>query len=247
MAGNAGLLGSPLGSGSVDAYGNIVPSDQSEYVSMIQTINGVQRLIYSVNSNYSPGSSSGATPAGVPPAYQFSFDTIGQTIYKSIGHCRLPLKVIWAEGVKAGTTSGSPSTTSSATVTFAAALCAPIDPEETGSVAMIFAGATAIYNTDQGGVIVPTGTNTADAALLAASLAAAVVYPGDEAQLPATLIVNDKGTSLTNAFRGIRYIVFPDFPISISDTTNLSTVYHSTSTSSGSYAAAAVEFAAGAG
>ena len=176
---------------------------------MVQTINGNPHNIMANNPNYLPsvGSGSGASPTTIPPHYQFTFDTIGQTINRMIGHVRMPLRIIWAQGISA-----SGDETISPTLTFAAALGAPIDPNEEGNVAVIFAGANAIFDPGTGGVIVPDGTSPADAALLEASLAAAVVYPGNEAQLPDPRITADKGTDVTNAFRGIRYIVFPAFP-----------------------------------
>lgn len=145
-------------------------------------------------------------PAPTPPQFQFSFDTIGQVIFRSIGHCRLPLRTIWAQGINE---SGDVSISN--TQTFAAALCAPIDPLEEGEIFAIWAGGSAVFNS--GGVVTPAGWSPADAALLATSIANVVIFPGDEAQLPASLIVADKGADKTNAFRGIRYLIFPDYPI----------------------------------
>jgi hypothetical protein len=148
----------------------------------------------------------GVTPAPTPPQFKFTFDTIGQTIFRSIGHARLPLRTIWAQGINE---SGDVSISN--TQTFAGALCAPIDPLEEGEIFAIWDGGSQIFNTD--GVVTPAGWTAADATLLAASLASVVIFPGDEAQLPASLIVADKGAGKTNAFRGIRYIIFPDYPI----------------------------------
>ncbi len=151
-----------------------------------------------------PASSTG--PAPVPPHLRINFDTIGQTIVESIGHCRLPLRPIWAEGiVESGDETVSP------TQTFAGALCAPIDPDEDGDIFSIWDSDKLVYNS--GSVVSPLGWSDADVALLAASLSAITIYPGDEAQLPDSRIVADKGTARTNAFRGLRYVIVPFYPI----------------------------------
>ncbi len=152
------------------------------------------------------GYGSGDISAPTPAQFKFVFDTIGQTIFRSIGHCRLPLRTIWAEGINA---SGDVSISN--TQTFAAALCEPIDPLEEGEIFAIWDGGSVIF--DSSGPATPAGWTPDDAALLATSLANIVIYPGDETQLPASLIVADKGADKTNAFRGLRYIIFPDYPI----------------------------------
>jgi hypothetical protein len=147
------------------------------------------------------------SPTVQPPQFsRISFDTIGQVIFRSIGSCRLPLRPIWAQGINE-----SGDVAVSNTQTAAYAVCAPIDPDEEIELTSFWDGGSAIFSS--GGVVVPPGWSDADAALLAASLAAVVIYPGDEAQLPAPLIVADKGADKTNAFRGIRYIIIPDYPI----------------------------------
>lgn len=205
----------PDGSPSIDAAGN--------YLDTYQTINGA-RHYYNPTQNYvdygfgrvligppprlgsTSDQSTSVNPAPAPAHFQYTFDTIGQVIFRSIGHCRLPLRTIWAQGINA-----SGDTSISSTQTFAAALCAPIDPLEEGEIFAIWSGGSNIYNTS--GVVTPDGWTPEDAALLATSLANVVIFPGDEAQLPASLIVADKGAERTNAFRGIRYLIFPDYPI----------------------------------
>jgi hypothetical protein len=246
MAGNAFYPGVPAGL-PIDAYGNAVYPWQPTFTQTIVNY-GFGPQVTTVRNpqfdpNASPSNPLGTVPSGTPPSYQVTFDTIGQTIYRSIGHCRLPLRMIWAQGiVHSGDTTVSP------TLTFAAALCAPIDPQEEGQVAVIFSGSTAIYDPDQGGIIAPDGLSVEDAAALANSLNNAVVYPGDEAQLPAPLIVADKGTTVTNAFRGLRYIIFPLFPLTVSTGSGLAVQWTRTNDlSKTAYTPAAVEFAAGTG
>jgi hypothetical protein len=150
--------------------------------------------------------SSNVTAAPTPPHLIFTFDTIGQIIYRSIGHCRLPLRTIWASGINA-----SGDTLDASTISFAAALCAPIDPLEEGEIFGVWDGGAQVFNS--GGVITPAGWSSTDAAALTASLESVVIFPGDEAQQPASLIVADKGADKTNAFRGIRYIIFQNYPV----------------------------------
>lgn len=177
----------------------------------------------------------GSSPTGISPQYQFTFDTIGQTIFRTIGHCRTPLRIIWAQGIEA-----SGEETTSSTISFAAAVCAPIDPEEEGTIVGISAGGVALF--DSSGVTVPDGMTDATSALLNASISNAIVYPGDEAQEPAPLIVADKGASVTNAFRGIRYIVFPDWPLDAGLPSNMALRWERSNDITLSYTSAAVEF-----
>jgi hypothetical protein len=145
-------------------------------------------------------------PAPIAPHLRINFDTIGQTIYRTTVIAGWPLRPIWAEGiVESGDESISP------TQTFAGALCAPIDPDEDGEIFSIWDSDTLI--SIEGSVVAPVGWSAEDVALLAASLGGITVYRGDEIQLPDPRIVADKGSSRTNAFRGLRYVVIPGYPI----------------------------------
>jgi hypothetical protein len=226
----------------IDANGNLVYPWQQSYQTVAGILpNGGSFADWAKNPFY--GSGSGSTPSQTPtpvaPQYRFTFDTIGQSIYRSIGHCMLPLRIIWAQGINA-----SGDTTTSPTLSFAAALCAPLDPNEEGEIGAIYNGSTLLYDPTQGGVVIPDGTDATNAALLQAALNNAIIYPGDEAQLPAPLISADKGSNVTNAFRGLRYIIFPNFPLALGTPSSLSVVWQRTNTL-GSYISAAVEFAAG--
>lgn len=151
----------PIGT-LVDAYGNPVGINQPTYVARINhnsPIAGMPQTggipVYAVNPNYQPAPSStgnssqatGTQATVTPPHYRITFDAIGQTIYRSIGHCRLPLRTIWAQGIN---WPGAPEDVTSPTLTFAAALCAPFDPTETGQVQVMLAGSNVIYDVDQG-------------------------------------------------------------------------------------------------
>lgn len=145
-------------------------------------------------------------PTPVAPHLRINFDTIGQTIPVTLGNVRLALRPIWAEGiVESGDESISP------TQTFAGALCAPIDPDEDGEIFSVWESDTQI--SIEGSVVAPVGWSDADVALLAASLAGITVYKGNEWQLPDPRISADKGAARTNAFRGLRYVIVPSYPI----------------------------------
>jgi hypothetical protein len=195
----------------IDWTGSYVPDSQQYYAPYIQIINGQRTQGPQVlNPNYKPPGTAGtpaiAASAPPPPHLKFSFDTIGQPIIRSIGSVRLPLRPIWAQGIDA-----SGDETISDTQTFAAALCAPIDVLEEGEIFSIYDGGSEVYNS--GTVIAPLNWSASDIALLGASLGSIQIFPGDEAQLQASLIVADKGASRVNAFRGIRYLILPNYPI----------------------------------
>lgn len=189
-----------------------------------------------LNPNYDPNwSVHKQTPTPPSVQYQFTFDTIGQVIIRTIGHCRVPLRIIWAAGV---TESGQIVT--STTVSFAAALCAPFDPDEQGSIEAIFMGGVAVFDNSGGGFIAPDGMDPTTADLLKTCLENVTFYPGNETQTADSLIQADRG-ALTPGFRGLRYVVFPNWPTAVS-ATDLSVQYNR---SNPTYTAAAVEFAAG--
>lgn len=241
------------GAAFVGMYDEFVASGQSSYAAFgnpvlsrwtyVPTVSGGAALVAMYDESFvDPAQSSAAdgmvgsqSPTGVAPQYRFVFDTIGQTIFRTIGHCRTPMRIIWAQGIEA-----SDDTVTSSTISFAAAICAPIDPDEEGTIVGISAGGTALF--DSSGVTVPDGMTDETAALLTASINNAIVYPGDEAQEPAPLIVADKGASVTNAFRGIRYILFPDWPLDAGLPSNMALRWERTNDITLDYSSAAVEF-----
>ncbi len=148
-------------------------------------------------------------PTGVAPHMQFSFDTIGQTIFRSVGHCRLPLRTLWVQGIQ---NEGDMLPEGATSYTFAAALCAPFDPTETGDFFQLYDGNSLIFDQDSG-ILPPVDWAPSDQELLITALTAATFYPGDEAQLPDPLILADRGAEIANAFRGLRYVVIPGYPL----------------------------------
>src|SRR5690349_2416540 len=103
VRGNAWDPGTPSGL-AIDAWGNAVPPSVPRYVYMVQRINGSDHYVWRDNPNFRPtvvdANPGNSTPSNVSPHFQFTFDTIGQTIYRMIGHCRLPLRIIWAGGIR---------------------------------------------------------------------------------------------------------------------------------------------------
>jgi hypothetical protein len=142
----------------------------------------------------------------IAPHQVITFDTIGQTIYSTLGHCRLPFRYIWVQGLDAF---GDVLTSDS--LTFAAALCEPIDPLEDGESFSIFEGAQQVFNLVDG-ITPPVNWDPLRQALLLAALATAVIYPGTEGQDPDPTITADKGADVVSANRGLRYIVIQDYP-----------------------------------
>ncbi len=389
-----------------DAFGRLVPDTQPTYEVVQYHLGTTSGGIFAPNPNYKPNKGNPVAAAPVPPHLQFTFDTIGQVIARSLGHCRLPLKLLWVQGIDAsgewldgcattfdapitstvlqfgqnddlglagqtvpnwvtvgvsvtgsfaippGTTvggvsgsavsltftppytgliadippsvvifffsSGKASTNVDAaqgttiltfdpdtlpgfvtgaiagvpklsgviasgdflppgatvvsatdttvgisagllalvpagteitfskgptTVTLAAALCAPIDPNEEGGIAAFYSGSDLLF-TPGSGVSPPPGWSESDQQQLIDSMGAITYYPGTESQFPDPTISSDKGTAVTNAFRGLRYLVIPRFPIT-GGFTSLSVVFHRSNGIASGFTA--VEFAAGAG
>jgi hypothetical protein len=149
---------------------------------------------------------------GLPPArVNVSFDTIGQVIYRSAGSVHLPTKLIWVQGL-----TDSSQELNDTTATFAMALCAPFDPGEDGTYTVMY-NDIAIFDTAGGPLNIPS-TITSDPLVIqqiSLALLGMAIYPGTEAQLPDALILADRGAAVTPAFRGMRYITIPDWPLAI--------------------------------
>lgn len=103
--------------------------------------------------------------------------------------------------------------TAAPTITIAYALCHPLDPEELGNIIAIFDGSDQVFSADDGGLVLPPTWSSVQAAQLTNSLLGSLIFPGTEGQEPAALIVADRGPAATPAFRGLRYVILPDYPI----------------------------------
>ncbi len=209
----AAPAGYTWGMGSIGAGGTVIPQLQAvgNTTSQIPVLGG---------SNPDPTLPN--TVAPIAPHMVITFDTIGQLIYETVGHGRMPLRYLWVQGINV-----SGDVLIGDTITFAAALSSPIDPLEDGTTLTIYDGAQAVFST-LNGITPPSNWDPIKQALLIASLATAVVYPGTEGQDPDPTILADKGAALTSAFRGLRYIVLQDYPAT--SLPSLSTVWSRTST-----------------
>ncbi len=174
-----------------------------QYYNTYQKINGARHPLLPFPGWGDDTSNRAAAP---PPQFQFTFDTIGQVIVRSIGTVRLLVKPIWALGI-----SESGDNAIANTQTFAGAVCAPIDQLEEGGISRTWEGGSLVFS--EGAAVQPPAMSDDDFAILTASLSSVVSYPGTETQLADPTIVLDKGANRTNAFRGIRYFIFPNYPV----------------------------------
>lgn len=207
----------PEPGGLYDAYGRLVPRNVEQYVIAVQIINFGRHEILARNPYYSgPNSDERGYTAGTTtikynrqrqsPQYHFTFDTIGQTIYRVIGSVLVPLRLLWVQGV-----TSAEQTLTEETVTIAGSMGSPIDPLELGRIDGFYLGKNLVYDKDIG-MIIPVQMDPVVGSLLTFSITNALIYSGDEFQDPCSLIVEDRGETITNAFRGIRYILLPSYP-----------------------------------
>ena len=141
-----------------------------------------------------------------------STSTYGNVIPFGVGHARLAGNIIWAKAIeetkttttqrgggKGGKARGGSVTQTTYTYagTFAVAFCqGPV-----AAVIRIWANNTLVYDAS-------TGTDSMQTEGLRFRF-----YPGDEAQLPDSLIEADQGAGNVPAFRGLCYLVFDHLPL----------------------------------
>jgi len=208
----------------LDAYGQVVSPNQQlyqadvngayitnpEYMPPATTANVIG--LPSTLDQYAPGLGQqllGSGSASSPAQTAVAFDTIGQIIYRSVGSSRFPIKLLWVKGV---INSGDVLTGDS--ITFAVALTSPLDQGESGEYWLIL-GDQVIFTPTTGVVIPPNITDPLVATQLTATLTGMRTYPGTDGQLPDPSILEDRGVRLTPAFRGMRYMVFSDWPVAV--------------------------------
>jgi len=81
----------------IDVYGHEVPDTQPMYQGGV-AYGSPGNAPWLPNPDYNPNAGQPA-PAPAEPSQQITFDTMGQVITRSIGHCRLPFKLIWVQGI----------------------------------------------------------------------------------------------------------------------------------------------------
>lgn len=129
------------------------------------------------------------------PNLDVSFDAWGSTIPLVRGLCRIMGHVIWARGMEQGGSVAMPSTLS-----FMVGFAYPLDPLEYSyiEVTKMWANGIQIYG---GPSDIPGLQFTFRA--------------GSEQEQPDALVVADKGANRVPGFRGLRTILFTDFPIGV--------------------------------
>lgn len=129
------------------------------------------------------------------PNLDVTFDAWGSPIPLVMGHVRIMGKMIWGNALEVGTSVASP-----AFLSFAIGFSYQLDPLEWQWIecVAIWANGIKIFGGDND-LVGLTFT----------------FYEGKEDAPIDPLILADKGANRTPAFRGLRYIVFRDFPLSI--------------------------------
>jgi hypothetical protein len=153
----------------------------------------------------------GTAPASAPAHLQFSSTPIGTPIFLMYNFCRLPGQIIWAPGIDA-----TNSVLDTSLLTFAACYGEPIDPTESIEIKTMSANGTLFYDINAGGVQTVANITSADMAQLSTCISNMEIYLGGETQLPSPTMESYIGVGSVPAYRGLRYIVFTDFPLSIS-------------------------------
>jgi hypothetical protein len=154
------------------------------------------------------------TPAAPPPPphLQFSAGVVGSPLFLAHGRCKLPGQVIWALGIDA-----SHDVVDTSLLTFAAAYCEPIDPTEAVRIQTMWANGTLFYDYDQGGLLQVANLDSVNQQYLQACIANIEIYTGTETQQPSPTMKSYLGAANVPAYRGLRYIVFNDFPLIVAN------------------------------
>lgn len=147
-----------------------------------------------------------------PPHLQFSAAAIGTPIFLAHGRCKLPGQIIWALGIDA-----SHDVVDSSLLTFAAAYCEPIDPNESVRIQGMWANGTQFYDYDQGGILQVANLDSVNQSMLNTCIANIEIHLGTETQQPSATMASYLGAANVPGYRGLRYIVFADFPLIVAN------------------------------
>ncbi|MCK1670317.1 phage tail protein [Bradyrhizobium sp. 150] len=163
---------------------------------------------------YTPPTAAAPPPVAAPPPphLQFSAGVIGSPLFLAHGRCKLPGQIIWALGIDA-----SHDVVDTSLLTFAAAYCEPLDPDEAIRIQTMWANGTLFYDYDQGGLLQVANLDSVSQQFLQACIANIEVHTGTETQQKSATMVSYLGAANVPAYRGLRYIVFNDFPLIVSN------------------------------
>lgn len=172
-------------------------------------ITNIERPAAVTATAYSP------PPAAVQPPLVATFlktsiNTPGSTIMMAYGTCRLGGQIIWGTGIDASASGSSLST-------FMSAFCEPADPDEPVRIQKLWANGTLFYDFDAGGSLLVANLTTDAQAALNATCATMALHLGGPGELPDPTMEAIVGTGNAPANRGLRTIVFQDFPLEISN------------------------------
>src|SRR5581483_3923085 len=159
-----------------------------------------------------PSTAPTPTPTPQPPHLQFSATTIGSPLFLAHGRCKLPGQIIWALGIDA-----SNDILDTSFLTFAAAYCEPIDPNESVRIQGMWANGTQFYDYDQGGILQVANIDSVAQSYLQSCIDGMEIHLGTETQQPSSIIASYLGAANVPGYRGLRYLVFPDFPLIVSN------------------------------
>ncbi|MCC8946018.1 hypothetical protein H8A97_13135 [Bradyrhizobium sp. Arg62] len=162
----------------------------------------------------------------VAPYQQFGSNTAGAPIMVAYGSCRLAGAIIWITGIEASADG------TSSYVTMQCAYCEPADAKEPLQVARMWADSTQFYDVGAGGVLTVANLTDADQQALADCVAAMEVHWGGPGEQPSAIGESILGVGEVPGYVGLRTIVFPGFPLAISNnsTPNISVEFQRTDT-----------------
>jgi hypothetical protein len=186
-------------------YGQSAPSSTGLYGGSLQSWGWV---------TLQPPAPSTPPPVAVPPPphLQFSAGVIGSPLFLAHGRSKLPGQIIWALGIDA-----SHDVVDTSLLTFAAAYCEPIDPTEAVRIQTMWANGTLFYDYDQGGLLQVANLDSVNQSYLQACIANIEIHTGTETQQPSPTMKSYLGAANVPAYRGLRYIVFSDFPLIVAN------------------------------
>ncbi|WP_210340492.1 phage tail protein [Bradyrhizobium sp. CCBAU 51753] len=145
----------------------------------------------------------------------------------AMGNVRLAGQPIWDGGIEATATAGA-----SSFVSMCCAYCEPIDVAEPIRIQRMWANSTLFYDYSAGGVITVANLSPEDQQALADCVSTMEFHAGGPGELPSPIMEEFLGAGNVPAYRGLRTIVFPNFPMAIANNAvpNISVEFRRTDT-----------------